>query len=264
MNQPNIPEKAPVGLVRDLRRGRAAALGAYTIVRTQVLGQPVLFAVRNPEDVIQQHHMRGRFYEEPELEIIRAAFRPGGTFLDIGANVGNHALFVAMFLHPRQVIAVEPNPMAYDNLLANVLMNRVEHLLDFAWLGHGVAAEEAEGYGIVVPKGNLGAGHLVRGADEGAIPVTTGDRIVGDRKIDFIKMDVEGMEMQALAGLAGVVARDRPKMFIEVDDRNRAAFLEWVDANGYRIEDQLRRYKTNENFLLCPQVDPKKPEDQNA
>lgn len=261
---PTIPENAPVGLVRGLRRGRSAALGTYTVVRGLVLGQPVLFAVRNPHDVIQQHHMRGRFYEEEELEIIRAAFRPGGTFLDIGANVGNHAVFVAMFLHPQQVIVVEPNPLAYDNLVANVAMNRLETLIDVTWLGHGVAAEEAQGYGIVAPKGNLGAGHLVKGATEGAIPVTTGDRIAGDRKIDFIKMDVEGMEMEALAGLSGVVARDRPKMFIEVDNRNQPAFLEWVEAHGYRIDSRLKRYKTNENFLLCPQVDPKKAEQQDA
>jgi Met-10+ like-protein len=55
---------------------------------------------------------KGVFYEREELEIIATHFK-GGTFVDIGANVGNHSIFAAKFLGASKVIAFEPNPTAY-------------------------------------------------------------------------------------------------------------------------------------------------------
>ena len=259
------PESAqlptPAEQSRLLRRGRTAHLGGYQIVRTGILGRTVFFAVRNPKDAIQSHHMRGRFYEPEELEIIRTAFAPGGTFLDIGANVGNHMLYTALFLHPQRVIVVEPNPLAYDNLIANVALNQVEHLVDFSWLGYGLGAAEAQGVPVVAEARNLGGGTLLltEAGAEGAIPVTTGDRVTEGSQIDFIKIDVEGMEMVVLAGLSQTIARDCPPIFVEVDNANRADFLAWVDASPYRVERSFRRYRVNDNFLLTPKDKPGKP-----
>jgi hypothetical protein len=82
--------------------------------------------------------------------------------------------------------------------------------------------------------------------------VIAGDEALAQAKVDFIKIDVEGMEMQVLGGLAQTLARCRPVIFIEVDEANRAAFLAWVDANRYDIAATFRRYPVNENFLLKP------------
>ena len=71
-------------------------------------------------------------------------------------------------------------------------------------------------------------------------------------KVDFIKIDVEGMEMQVLGGLAQTLERCRPVIFIEVDEANRADFLDWVEANHFDIAATFRRYPVNENFLLKP------------
>lgn len=256
----------PAEQSRLLRRGRTVHLGGYQIVRTVMHGRTLFFAVRNPGDAIQSHHMRGRFYEPEELEIIRGAFRPGGIFLDIGANVGNHMLYTALFLHPQRIIVVEPNPLAYDNLIANAALNQVEHLVDFTWLGHGLGAGEAHGVPVVAEARNLGGGTLVM-ADagaEGAIPVTTGDRVSAETQIDFIKIDVEGMEMEVLAGLSQTIARDCPPIFVEVDNTNRAAFLDWVAASPYRVAQNFRRYRQNDNFLLVPRAKPAKAKRADA
>jgi hypothetical protein len=86
----------------------------------------------------------------------------------------------------------------------------------------------------------------------GDLRVIAGDEALAQAKVDFIKIDVEGMEMQVLGGLAQTLARCRPVIFIEVDEANRAAFLAWVDANRYDIAATFRRYPVNENFLLKP------------
>jgi hypothetical protein len=84
----------------------------------------------------------------------------------------------------------------------------------------------------------------------GAISVSPLDDLIAGR-VDFLKIDVEGMEMEALAGAAAILARDRPRIYIEVLDATVATFMAWADANGYRVE-KLFPDKTHCNYLLLP------------
>lgn len=243
--------------LRRLRRGAALNLGRFHLVRSRVFGQPVTFCVADRNDLIQRHHMKGHFYEMPELEMIRQAFKPGGVFFDFGANVGNHALFVAKFLHPSRVVVVEPNRMAYETLIANIAVNGLDDVLDFRWLGYGVSDSEASGLDVLAPIKNLGAGKVIDGGGDGEVVLVPGDRVVGDTVAGFIKIDTEGMEMAVLAGLAQTIARDKPNMFVEVSNPERDAFLAWVADNGYGVEKTFRRYEGSENFLLIHKDAPK-------
>ena len=56
-------------------------------------GIPLFWFVQNPNDLIQKEHLHGQFYEREELEVIKSIYR-GGVFVDIGANVSNHAVFL--------------------------------------------------------------------------------------------------------------------------------------------------------------------------
>ncbi len=247
---------SPVQKLERLRAGAPVSFAGYDIVRSSFRGKRVAFAVRDAQDVIQRHHSEGRFYELPELRLIRAAFAEGGTFFDFGANIGNHTLFAAMFLKASKVVAVEPNPLAYDNLMANVALNAIEGQVDATWLGYGVSDTAADGYGLHMPgPRNLGAARVVPGAEAdagtGPFAVVAGDTIVGDTRADFIKLDVEGMELQALTGLARTIARDRPPIFVEIFDDSRDAFFDWLTAHDYEVVDTHRRYKRCENFLIA-------------
>lgn len=224
------------------------------IVRTKIFGETVFFTVAARRDAIQQHHHgAGHFYEMEELDIIRRAFVPGGLFVDIGSNVGNHSLFVAKFLHPSEIVVVEPNPVAYKVLLNNIFLNQVEGVFDLNWLGTGIAETESDSFGMAFRMANIGGGQMVEG--EGDIPAVPADRVVGDRVPALIKIDVEGMEMQVLRSLANTVARSAPRIFIEVDQQNYDAFFAWVAKNGYTSVARYKRYKPNENHLLVHRDD---------
>lgn len=225
--------------------------GPFHIVEGAFGRLPLFWAVANPGDAIQKEHMAGRFYEPDELDIIRRHFRPGGVFLDIGSNVGNHAVFAALVLHADRVIVIEPNPVAIAVLRANVALNRLGDVIDGRWLGCGLGGSAAEGFGVRAGAMNLGGGRMVAGG--GDLRIVTGDAVVDGGHVDFLKIDVEGMELEVLAGFSETIGRCRPSLFIEVDTENAAGFETWVAENGYRIAARHKRYMRNENFMIIPE-----------
>jgi hypothetical protein len=102
---------------------------------------------------------------------------------------------------------------------------------------------------MTVPNENLGGARLSVG-ETGTVLVETGDELLGDTPIHVIKIDAEGMELDVLEGLAGVIARNRPAMFIEVEERHAEAFEEYLRRIDYRIDDRFRRYPEIENYMV--------------
>lgn len=226
------------------------------VVRSVIHGQPVQFFIANPRDTIQKVHATGQFYEAEELEIIRQWCPPGAVFLDIGSNVGNHAIYALTFLHAARVILCEPNPLAIDILLTNLGLNGLLARCDTTRLGYGLAERNEGGLMIKARRRNLGGGKIQQAeegdSESGSISLRRGDELLADVTPNFIKIDVEGMEMSVLAGLSGMLERCRPIFFVEVDNGNRADFLRWVEDNNYAARARFRRYRGNENFLIVP------------
>ena len=218
------------------------------VVRNRVEGQWVQFCVVDPADTIQREHLKGQFYEPEELAIIRRYMPRDAVFCDIGANIGNHTLYVLKYLDVKRSILFEPNPDAISLLTTNIAVNGIKDRCDLSNLGFGLGDQDAAGFDFDTPDRNLGGTRLVD--DGGAIEVRRGDDLLGDQPIDFIKLDVEGMELKVLDGLKRVIARNRPTLFIEVDKENADTFQTWVKANDYEIRERFQRYEENENFLL--------------
>ena len=224
------------------------------VVCCEIWGHPMLFTLTNPHDVIQRHHLAGQFYEQEELEIMRRFCPPGAVYCDIGANIGNHALFALRFMHVREAILFEPNPVAIAVLVSNLHLNGVMDRVRTEHLGVGLSDAAAEGLTMqVVMANNLGGARMVSNPG-GQVRAVAGDTVLEGRQVDFIKIDVEGMEMRVLAGLERTIARCRPVIFVEVDEANREAFGAWVRRSDYSVKARHRRYPVNENFLLQPKV----------
>ncbi|MGR3540628.1 MAG: FkbM family methyltransferase [Hasllibacter sp.] len=239
----------------DLSAGAPVDLSGLTITRATVDGRRVVFAGERQRDPIQRDHRAGRFYEREDLDIFFEGVAPGCTFVDIGANVGNHGLYAALMKDAARVVPIEPNPTVARCLLANVALNGLEGRFVLRHLGYGIGAEDAGGFSVHAPAvRNAGAGKLK--ADGGSVEVRRGDTLFGGLRPDAIKIDVEGMEIDALAGLEETFRRHRPLLMIEVDDDNREAFDAWCDRMGYAPFHRVRRYRANENFMLAPAARP--------
>jgi len=222
-----------------------------TIVHHTHEGKELYFFVLDPDDAIQRHHMEGQFYEREELDLISKFWRADRSFVDIGANVGNHSIFVSKFLSTPKIIVFECNPIAIDMLRINLRLNRCDNV-DTRFLG--VALGAADDLVRVVPDAmanNLGGASVATDAD-GDTVLLAADSVLAGESIGFIKIDVEGLEMEVLAGLSNSIRRWRPNMFIEVMDRNTDAFLAWLSASSYHVAGTIQRYPAVVNYLVLP------------
>jgi FkbM family methyltransferase len=213
-------------------------------------GQRIVFSIVNPRDLIQNVQGGRKFYEEYELINISKYFPRGGVFVDVGANTGQHAIFAAKFMGANKLILFEPIVEAYRILLENLRLNQLEQIADISYLGIGLS--DRDGCATFdSPLGNLGGTSLTERRG-GRIKITTGDRLLSNARVDFIKIDTEGFEIKVLDGFARTIQRQRPAIFVEVDNLNMEAFESLISLHDYEIVFSSRRYSFNENFLIIP------------
>ncbi|MCV3765728.1 FkbM family methyltransferase [Rhizobium sp. TRM95796] len=213
-------------------------------------GKAIRFLIKDQKDVIQNHHYRGTFYEREELEIISRHFPVGGAYVDIGANVGNHAVYVAKNLKPSKIVLVECSPEALMLLRSNIRLNGIDEVVDQSCLGFAVGREHGFVSMKIPQMHNLGSGR-VETSSFGSIKMVPGDDLLAHvDKIDFLKIDVEGKEIDVIQGLRKTLERHKPAIFIEVDLKNLAEINALFSALGYRVVDEHQRYRSLTNLML--------------
>ena len=226
-----------------------------TVCEVVVGGRTSRFLVTQPDDLLQAHFVRGEFAEGPFLVDLLQYIRPGAVVLDIGANIGNHTVWFAAHAGAGQVIPFELNPAAIELLRENIALNQ----LDNVDLGHlGVGCGEGPGQVVVntAYDDNLGATSFKAAAaapDAPTFRVDSIDRMLPGRRVDFVKIDVEGMEVTALRGMPALLDRCRPVVYLEMwhlSLTSNVQFFDWLARHPYRVQRQH-----GPNFLCLPEAD---------
>ena len=142
----------------------------------------------------------------------------GRTFVDVGANIGNHALYLSRKFDA--VHCFEPNPPIADRLEDNAALNDIPIYVHRVGLGR----VDAELPFRPNTSGNSGGSSFSANGFEATsvLPVRNGDAYFaahGIEKIDLMKIDVEGFELEVLRGLQATIRRDQPVVIFEFDGR---------------------------------------------
>lgn len=167
-----------------------------------------------------------------DLHFIRQLLRPGGTYVDCGANIGQLALAAAGAVAPGgQVFAIEPHPRTFACLSGNLALNPHR-----APIVHAVNAAlgERDGEVAFTSFGSDDQNRIVAGGDV-QIPLRRLDTLLADSpSIDLLKIDVEGYEYFVLLGALGTLPRVRV-IFFEYYQR----FFDSFQYDGVRVIDLL-------------------------
>ncbi|MEZ0469908.1 FkbM family methyltransferase [Luteimonas salinilitoris] len=212
------------------------------------LGRRFLFLLADERDHIQGVLGTGRFYEAEELELISSYAAGAEAILDIGANIGNHSVYFAHRFSPRVLIPVEPNPAVTDLLRANMGLNW-HPSMDLSMVGVGFSDRSGRAESIMSSPMNVGGARL-RETGEGPVPVRRADDALPDRTFDLIKIDVEGMESEVIAGMSGILRRSDATVFVEVLIEHIDQIISSMAAHGYEYATSYQRYGRCVNLLF--------------
>ena len=174
----------------------------------------------------------GNFYEIRLLEKAAPHIPDNASVLDVGANIGNHTLYFLKVCNARRVTCFEPQRRVYDTLVRNLELNGADNAETL-----NVAVGATEGRVKPLPgfkPRNLG-GTAFAPSEQGSIPCVSLDDVVKEQ-VDFIKIDVEGMQAEVLKGAWGVIDRYRPPLWIESRPGTEAHeyVSEQLSSRGYR------------------------------
>lgn len=159
------------------------------------------------------------FYEA-EMLAVMAGLDPTATVVDVGANIGNHSIYLGLFTNADRVIAVEPYPLAADYLRRNISDNRLGTTIDQR--NYALGATDGSVGLRPGPKRNIGHTKTIKGDQ---VQMRRLDRIVDD-EVSMIKIDVEGNELEVLKGAVETLRRHSPYLFVEASNRLRRRRLD--------------------------------------
>jgi FkbM family methyltransferase len=169
-----------------------------------------------------------------------------GTFVDVGAAIGVHAVRAARVLgHRGRVIALEPSPLRFSYLERNIRANRVSNVTAL-----NVAAGAANEDGVIFA--NLVCGSWDRDIfrlnaitkhqswPTFATDARTLDTLLKDEPVRLIKLDVEGSEFECLSGATRVLSGSRPIVIFEaLSDHEAIRCSNLLKALSYEISGHV-------------------------
>ena len=186
-------------------------------------------------------------YSPAELDFLaQAACILSGTrhnlsFLDIGANVGQHTLFMSKRVST--VLAFEPGLEAASQLESNLRLNGIQNV-KLARIALGKETGIAElGSGFAGNNGSRSLNWSLDTSKNTVVPIRSGDDVLpeyGISKVDIIKMDVEGHEKEVLVGIAHTLLKDRPVMLFElVGEAVKGGFHSEAELRSHLYPDHI-------------------------
>ncbi len=167
----------------------------------------------NQDDAVVSGALSLGIYEHAMTRTFLDRLRPGTTFVDIGANLGYYTVLACGKVG--RVVAFEPSAENAALLRRNVEANDAKNVTVVP-SGVGDAVETRR---LTLDADNKGKHSLIDGGGTGEeVSLTTVDRALSDLgvdRVDLIKMDIEGWEAHAFAGMQETLRRDRPAIFFE-------------------------------------------------
>jgi FkbM family methyltransferase len=191
------------------------------------------------------------------------------NIIDCGANIGSYSIFFSKFINCEKIYSFEPHNEVYKYLKENINLNNCKNINTYNF---GLSNSKRKINLISHIPGNKGAFWFWYSDEDHKTPNEIGykehesiknSNIISYsfpldnfnfKNIDFIKIDVEGMEIEVLNGASMLIEKYKPLLYVEGSKKTFDKIENWIIKNNYiRIEKELFKshhylLKYNENI----------------
>jgi FkbM family methyltransferase len=226
----------------------------------------------NPNDIyIGRSVIEYGEFSELEWHMLDQLIQPGMLVIEAGSNMGAHTVPIAKKVGINGLVyAFEPQIAIFQQLCANLALNDLVNVQAF----NAGCGETPDWMQIVrvnpSTRTNYGGFQLKRleGAGQTRIRIEKLDEALDPPRLDLLKADVEGMEVEVLKGAAGLIAEHRPLLYVEANAADAPRVIAHVQELDYDMwwhlpmmfnpnnhagkEENLFSNITSKNILCSP------------
>ena len=195
-------------------------------------------------------------YEVPIQNIFAQHLKAGDVFYDIGANVGFFSIVAAKLVgEGGKVYAFEPGENNANSIRHNAELNNFDRI---QMIEKAVSNTSGEGQLLLA---KYSGGHALATADappdlagQVTVDLVSIDDLIAAGQIEppnFVKVDVEGAELDVLKGMTQTIKTYQPTVIYEVDDGDRAAYerkyqelADFFKSFDYKVTQTENSYDT--------------------
>ena len=248
-----LPARARLRIAKALYNYESPAIhGIDMVVPLQNEG---LVCFINTKDLIGWKIFFLGEYEAGTNKVLAKYIKKGDVVIEAGANLGSETLLLSKMVGNGRVYGFEPNPYTFERLSINVAINNLENVKVF-----DIAMGESDGNISfnIYPKGFCNPGmsskymetSLTRKID---VVQKTLDTFVKEQNIEtvnFLKMDIQGAEMDLLMGASATISKHKPTIFLEalILFNDTRALYEKFKEYGYNVyligEESIQKMAT--------------------
>jgi FkbM family methyltransferase len=152
-------------------------------------------------------------YEPLETALFKRTLKPSDVFLDIGAHIGYYSLIASKIIKTGMIHAFEPYVDSHELLMENLALNKCDNVDT-----HLVAVKDKAGMeSLYIDEKNKGNNSLYsqKDCDEITVETIKLDDMFAGQKVDFVKIDTQGLEIEVLIGMQDVIKNNKLKIIIE-------------------------------------------------
>lgn len=226
------------GLINYYKRKRNITfLDNKTIFKMNYRGKTTKIALNRKNGHVDMMIFKHGIYEKDIIDEIFKTLTPEKNFIDIGANIGQHSLLLSPYC--KNVYAFEPIKEICEQFQKSKKLNHYQNINIFN-LAVG-SKKETKTFNLV--EGHAGTSSFVKRKEENVkiiqVHADTLENILGEIKMDTVKIDVEGYEAVVILGNKDKFQRDSPIIFMEYNP-------EWIINEGsYHPQELVNFFKEN-------------------
>ena len=196
----------------------------------------------NPLYPIEREMITGS-YDPHSISVINKFLKIGGCGVDVGANVGALTLIMAKQVNTTgKVIAFEPGPPIFQRLKFNIELNPATNEI-ISCKCIGISNKNGKLYWNE-DMNNRGNGSLLGNSGVPVAVVTLDDILRHEsRLIDFIKIDVEGMELEVIQGAIKILKKYKPVIYFET-------LKPFIEIRGLDVFTEIKNLLYQLQFVL--------------